>query len=75
MENSLPLVKDRCWDEGRHSSSRPGLAERLAGLLKAALTVLRAAWPFAEDLPLRARADQLAWDPVAALKVIAALPL
>jgi DDE family transposase len=75
VENSLHFVKDRWWDEDRHYSRRPGLAERLAGLLNAALTALRVAWPFAEDLPLRARADELAWDPAAALKVIGASPL
>lgn len=75
VENSLHFVKDRWWDEDRHYSLRPGLAERLAGLLNAALTALRVAWPFAEKLPLRARADELAWDPQAALKVIGALPL
>jgi len=75
VENSLHFVKDRWWDEDRHYSRRPGLAERLAGLLNAALTVLRVAWPFAEELPLRARADELAWDPAAALKVIGVPPL
>lgn len=75
VENCLHFVKDRWWDEDRHYSSRPGLAERLAGLLNAALTVLRVATPFDEALPLRARADELSWDPVAALKVIGALPL
>lgn len=75
VENSLHFVKDRWWDEDRHYSSRPGLAERLAGLLNAALTVLRVASPFAEDLPLRGRADELSWDPAAALKVIGVAPL
>ena len=75
VENSLHLVKDRWWDEDRHYSSRPGLAERLAGLLNAALTVLRVASPFDEALPLRARADELSWGPTAALKVIGAIPL
>ena len=75
VENCLHFVKDRWWDEDRHYSSRPGLAERLAGLLNAALTVLRVATPFDEALPLRARADELSWDPAAALKVIGALPL
>ena len=75
VENSLHFVKDRWWDEDRHYSCRPGLAERLAGLLNAALTVLRVGTPFAEALPLRARADELSWDPVGALKVIGALPL
>ena len=75
VENSLHFVKDRWWDEDRHYSSRPGLAERLAGLVNAALTVLRVAWPWAEDLPLRARADELAWDPAAALQVIGVAPL
>jgi hypothetical protein len=75
VENCLHFVKDRWWDEDRHYSKRPGLAERLAGLLNAALTVLRVAWPFDQGLPLRGRADQLAWDPVEALNVIGLLPL
>jgi Transposase DDE domain len=70
VENVLHFVKDRWWDEDRHYSKRPGLAERLALLTNIALTVLRVASPFEEDLPLRARADELAWAPAEALKVI-----
>jgi Transposase DDE domain len=75
VENSLHFVKDRWWDEDRHYSKRPGLAGCLAGLVNAALTVLRVGWPFDSSLALRGRADQLAWDPVEALKVIRATPL
>ena len=70
VENSPHFVKDRWWDEDRHYSKRPGLAERLAVLLNVALTLLRLAEGFDDGLPMRARADQLSWDPAQALKVI-----
>ena len=41
VENGLHFIKDRWWDEDRQWSIRPGLAERLASLRNAALTVLR----------------------------------
>jgi hypothetical protein len=70
VENGLHFIKDRWWDEDRHYSKRPGLAQRLALLTNLALTVLRVADHFDEDLPMRARADELAWAPAEALKVI-----
>ena len=73
VENSLHFVKDRWWDEDRHWTSRPGLAERLASLLNAALSVLRLRGNFAEDLPIRGRADHLGRFPEKALKLIGAL--
>lgn len=72
MENSLHYVKDRWWDEDRHWSRRPGLAERLASLANVALTLLRLT-AGTSDSPLRARADDLCWNPLRALKLIGAL--
>ena len=71
IENSLHFVKDRWWDEDRHWNRRPGLAERLASLANAALTLLRLTGK--PTVPLRARADELSWNPLRALKVIGAL--
>jgi len=73
VENSLHFIKDRWWDEDRHWTSRPGLAERLASLRDAALNVLRLPGVFAEDLPIRGRADHLGRFPEKALKLIGAL--
>jgi hypothetical protein len=73
IENSLHFIKDRWWDEDRHWTSRPGLAERLASLRDAALNVLRLPGVFAEDLPIRGRADHLGRFPEKALKLIGAL--
>ena len=72
VENSLHFVKDRWWDEDRHWSRRPGLAERLACLANAALTLLRIT-PAKSPQPLRAQADELCWNPFRALKLIGAL--
>jgi Transposase DDE domain len=74
IENSLHFVKDRWWDEDRHYSIRPGLADTLAALVNMALTLLRLSERFAEELPLRGRADQLSWTPLQALEVIGAPP-
>ena len=41
VENCLHFVKDRWWDEDRHYTKRPGLAEAFASLTNAALSVLR----------------------------------
>ena len=62
VENGLHFIKDRWWDEDRHYSKRPGLALGFAVLLNAVVTVLRAASGPADERPLRARADALAWD-------------
>lgn len=72
VENCLHYVKDRWWDEDRHWSRRPGLAERLASLTNMALTLLRLKSP-GQSLPLRAYADQLSWNPMKPLKLIGAL--
>ena len=73
VENGLHFIKDRWWDEDRQWSVRPGLAERLASLRDAALTVLRLIPGLPDDLPIRARADHLGRRPRKALKFIGAL--
>jgi predicted transposase YbfD/YdcC len=73
IENSLHFIKDRWWDEDRQWSIRPGLAERLASLRDAALTVLRLIPGLPEKLPIRARADHLGRRPGKVLKFIGAL--
>lgn len=57
VENSLHHVKDRSWDEDRHTRRRPGLGEIFAALVNAGLNVLRwAQWlPPRMSLPLRAK--------------------
>ena len=54
VENCLHFIKDRWWDEDRHYSCRPGLANSLAALVNMALTLLRLSEQFAEKLPMRA---------------------
>jgi hypothetical protein len=61
IENSLFFLKDRWWDEDRHWTSRPGVADWLTQLTSAATTVLRALGP--PQYPIRARADYIAWNP------------
>jgi hypothetical protein len=70
VENCLHFILDRWWDQDRHYSKRAGLAERRALLHNVALTLLRLSEQFPEDHPMRARADDLAWSPAQALKVI-----
>jgi hypothetical protein len=69
VENRLHFIKDRWWDEDRHYLCRPGLAERLALLLGAALAVLRLTRPDPKQ-PLRARADELSHDVEQATKIM-----
>lgn len=61
VENSLHFIKDRWWDEDRHYSKRPRVAEGLAVLLNAVVTVLAVTADPDDDRPLRARADALGW--------------
>jgi predicted transposase YbfD/YdcC len=68
IENNHFFVKDRWWDEDRHSTRRPGLAECLAILNSAALTTLQCLYPPGQ--PLRARADAIAWNPSLGLRLI-----
>ena len=72
VENRLHYIKDRWWDEDRQWSIRAGLAERLASLRDAALTVLRLIPGLPDDLPIRARADHLGRNVWKALKFIGA---
>lgn len=68
IENNLHFSKDRWWDEDRHHTRRPGVGEALARLNSLALTVLRTLYP--PDLPLRARADYIAWNPRLGLELL-----
>jgi len=65
VENCLHFVKDRWWDEDRHHTRRPGLAEAFASLTNAALSVLRLIHQ--PNKPLRATAERVQWAPAAAL--------
>jgi predicted transposase YbfD/YdcC len=65
VENCLHFVKDRWWDEDRHYTKRPGLAEAFASLTNAALSVLRLI--HATHEPLRATAEAIQWRPLRAL--------
>jgi hypothetical protein len=68
IENSHFFVKDRWWDEDRHATRRPGLAECLAVLNSAAITALTCLYPPCQ--PLRARADAIAWNPHLGLQLL-----
>ena len=68
IENSLHFTKDRWWDEDRHHTRRPGLAEVFASLNNAALGALRLLKSQFE--PLRACADKLQWKPARALNLL-----
>jgi hypothetical protein len=68
IENCLFFVKDRWWDEDRHWTRRPGVADWLTNLTSAATAVLRLLGP--PDLPLRGRADQIAWQPHHGLAIL-----
>jgi predicted transposase YbfD/YdcC len=65
VENCLHFIKDRWWDEDRHYTKRPGLAEAFASLTNAALTVLRLI--HLPGQPLKATAEQIQWRPASAL--------
>jgi len=73
VENSLHFTRDRWWDEDRHWLTRPGLAERLATLLGAALSILQMSSAFDPKLPLRAKAEEIAANPRLALNLIGPL--
>lgn len=68
IENSLFFLKDRWWDEDRHWTRRPGVAEWLTQLTSAATMVLRLWRPL--KLPIRGRADQIAWNPRLGLELL-----
>jgi predicted transposase YbfD/YdcC len=65
VENCLHFIKDRWWDEDRHYTKRPGLAESFASLTNAALSVLRLL--HVPDSPLRAAAESVQWHPLPTL--------
>lgn len=65
VENCLHFVKDRWWDEDRHYTKRPGLAECFASMTNAALAVLRLIHPPGQ--PLRATAEAVQWCPAPTL--------
>jgi hypothetical protein len=65
VENCLHFVKDRWWDEDRHYTKRPGLAEAFAMLTNVALSVLRLIHETAQ--PLRAVAETIHLDPLTVL--------
>jgi hypothetical protein len=73
IENSLHFTRDRWWDEDRHWLKRPGLAERLATLLGAALSILQRTTAFDDNLPLRAKAEEIAANPCLALNLMGAV--
>lgn len=62
VENNLHYLKDRWWDEDRHTCRRPGLAPRFTTLLSAAVSALQVLRPGGPDEPLKAQADALNWD-------------
>jgi predicted transposase YbfD/YdcC len=61
VENCLHFIKDRWWDEDRHYTKRPGLAEAFASLTNAALAILRLFHN--PGIPLRAVAERVQWHP------------
>jgi predicted transposase YbfD/YdcC len=65
VENCLHFVKDRWWDEDRHYTKRPGLADCFAALTNAALSILRRI--HSPGQPLRATAESIQWFPRAIL--------
>ncbi len=62
VENSLHYVKDRWWDEDRHTCRRPGLAAGFTTLRTAAVTALRATGCAEAEGSMRGAADALCWD-------------
>jgi hypothetical protein len=68
IENSVFFLKDRWWDEDRHWTRRPGLSEWLAQLTTAATCALRIFRT--ENIPLRAQADYIAWNPRLGLQLL-----
>ena len=63
IENSLHHVKDRSWDEDRHTLRRPGLGEVFATLVNASLNALRQEGWFPEQMSLPLRAKTCAFRP------------
>jgi predicted transposase YbfD/YdcC len=72
VENCLHFIKDRWWNEDRHWTSRPGLATVFASLTNAATSVLRLfpAETKEQEEILRAKAEQVQWNPTGALNTL-----
>lgn len=75
VENGLFFLKDRWWDEDRHWTCRPGVAEWLTQLTTAATTALRLLGNPTQacsrkPAPIRARADYIAWNPAIGLALL-----
>ncbi len=68
IENNLHFIKDRWWDEDRHHTRRPGLANCLTAINNAALSVLKLRSD--PNQPIRAAADDIAWKPALGLEVM-----
>ena len=56
-ESSLHQVKDRSWDEDRHTLRHPGLGAVFAALVNVSLNVLRRRVASGADVPAFARRD------------------
>ena len=63
VENSLHHVKDRSWDEDRHTLRRPGLGEVFATLVNVSLNVLRLQGWFPDTMYMPLRAKTCAFRP------------
>lgn len=70
IENSLHHVKDRSWNEDKHTLRRPGLGPRFSALLNIALTVLRTPGAFDPELSMPRRAKRCEANPAFALALI-----
>jgi hypothetical protein len=68
LENGLYFLKDRWWDEDRHNTRRPGLSACLAAINSAALSIHRLRSN--PQLPVRAAADDIAWNPALGLRML-----
>lgn len=68
VENGLHFLKDRWWDEDRHHTRRPGLSACLAAINNAAISIHRLRSN--PHLPVRAAADQIAWNPTLGLQLL-----
>lgn len=67
IENSQHHVKDRSWDEDRHTLRRPGLGEVFATLVNASLNALRLKGWFPDTLSMPLRAKSCAFSPADAI--------
>ena len=63
VENSLHHVRDRSWDEDRHTLRRPGLGEVFAALVNVRLNFLRLRGWFPDTMSMPLRAKTYAFRP------------